>query len=209
MSKMYIKREGLAERSPMVLLVYLLLYGFYKSSCSRRNAGRCSADCGGAVVDENSVRSGRASKVRNSAGKVYRTETDAAGRFVLKSLPAATTNRSSQGGFFPAFPAIILSPRRPQRTHIDLNHVQELHEQIQSPRRRIRLIPRTLRSVPVSPREAFAISRCPTPRSCREPRGLARNRARQSHNLHIAGARSSETQYLLDGFEISDLSMAR
>ncbi len=50
-----------------------------------------SADCAGAVVDENSVPVGDAQvKFENSTGKAYRTETDGAGRFILQNLLAGT-----------------------------------------------------------------------------------------------------------------------
>src|SRR5260370_32413792 len=45
-----------------------------------------SADCAGAVVDENSVPVAAGEvKFENSTGNVYRTETDGAGRFILQN----------------------------------------------------------------------------------------------------------------------------
>src|SRR5260370_40242425 len=52
-----------------------------------------SADCAGAVVDENSVPVGAAQvKFENTTGKLYRTETDGAVRFILQNLLVGTYN---------------------------------------------------------------------------------------------------------------------
>src|SRR5260370_1453755 len=85
-----------------------------------------SADCAGAVVDENSVPVGAAQlKFENSAGKVYRTETDGAGRFILQNLPAGDYEvEVRKEGFFllsgQSFPlhARPRSPNRPVRRRL-------------------------------------------------------------------------------------------
>ncbi len=166
-----------------------------------------SADCAGAVVDENSVPVGAAQvKFENSAGKVYRTETDAAGRFVLQNLPAGDykVEVRKEGFFLLSGQSFSLHDGRNELT-LTLNHVQELHEQIQvtapsnqidtqDTSQRSSLSSRSIRDIPVPNSHVLAASLVALPEIVRDSR----------NNLHIAGARSSETQYLLDGFEISD-----
>ena len=166
-----------------------------------------SADCAGAVVDENSVPVGAAQvKFENSAGKVYRTETDAAGRFVLQSLPAGDykVEVRKEGFFLLSGQSFSLHDGRNELT-LTLNHVQELHEQVQvtapsnqidtqDTSQRSSLSSRSIRDIPVPNSHVLAASLVALPEIVRDSR----------NNLHIAGARSSETQYLLDSFEISD-----
>src|SRR5712692_8671561 len=166
-----------------------------------------SADCAGAVVDENSVPVGAAQvKFENSAGKVYRTETDAAGRFVLQNLPAGDykVEVRKEGFFLLSGQSFSLHDGRNELT-LTLNHVQELHEQIQvtapsnqidtqDTSQRSSLSSRSIRDIPVPNSHVLVASLVALPEIVRDSR----------NNLHIAGARSSETQYLLDGFEISD-----
>src|SRR6266478_4255312 len=165
------------------------------------------ADCGGAVVDENSVPV-EAAQVRfeNSAGKVYRTETDAAGRFVLQNLPAGDykVEIRKEGFFLLSGQSFSLHDGRNELT-LTLNHVQELHEQVQvtapsnqidtqDTSQRSSLSSQNIRDIPVPNSHVLAASVVALPEIVRDSR----------NNLHIAGARSSETQYLLDGFEIGD-----
>src|SRR5712692_3339608 len=124
-----------------------------------------SADCAGAVVDENSVPVGAAQvKFENSAGKVYRTETDAAGRFVLQSLPAGDyrVEVRKEGFFLLSGQSFSLHDGRNELT-LTLNHVQELHEQVQVIAPPNQIDTQDTSQVPVSPRKTFAISRSPTP----------------------------------------------
>src|SRR6266436_4899855 len=165
------------------------------------------ADCGGAVVDENSVPV-EAAQVRfeNSAGKVYRTETDAAGRFVLQNLPAGDykVEIRKEGFFLLSGQSFSLHDGRNELT-LTLNHVQELHEQVQvtapsnqidtqDTSQRSSLSSQNIRDIPVPNSHVLAASVVALPEILRDSR----------NNLHIAGARSGETQYLLDGFEIGD-----
>src|SRR6266481_1027423 len=166
-----------------------------------------SADCAGAVVDENSVPVGAAQvKFENSAGKVYRTETDAAGRFVLQNLPAGDykVEVRKEGFFLLSGQSFSLHDGRNELT-LTLNHVQELHEQVQviappnqidpqDTSQRSGLSSQDIRDIPVPNSHVLAESLVALPEIVRDSR----------NNLHIAGARSGETQYLLDGFEIGD-----
>jgi len=166
-----------------------------------------SADCAGAVVDENSVPVGAAQlKFENSAGKVYRTETDGAGRFILQNLPAGDyeVEVRKEGFFLLSGQSFPLHAGRNELT-LTLNHVQELHEQVQvaapsnqidtqDTSQRSSLTSRNIRDIPVPNSHVLAASLVVLPEIVRDSR----------NSLHIAGARSGETQYLLDGFEIGD-----
>jgi len=166
-----------------------------------------SADCAGAVVDENSVPVGAAQvKFENSTGRVYRTETDGAGRFVLQNLSVDDykVEVRKEGFFLLSGQSFPLQAGRNELT-LTLNHVQELHEQvqvaapsnqidIQDTSRRSGLSSQDIRDIPVPNSHVLAESLAALPEIVRDSR----------NNLHIAGARSGETQYLLDGFEIGD-----
>src|SRR6266849_2528567 len=166
-----------------------------------------SADCAGAVVDENSVPVGAAQvKVENSAGKVFRTETDGAGRFILQNLPEGDykVEVRKEGFFLLSGQSFSLHARRNELT-LTLNHVQELHEHVQvtapsnqidtqDTSRRSTLSSQNIRDIPVPNSHVLAESLVALPEIVRDSRNI----------LHIAGARSGETQYLLDGFEIGD-----
>jgi len=166
-----------------------------------------SADCAGAVVDENSVPVGAAQvKFENSTGSVYRTETDGAGRFVLQNLSVGDykVEVRKEGFFLLSGQSFSLQAGRNELT-LTLNHVQELHEQvqvaapsnqidIQDTSRRSGLSSQDIRDIPVPNSHVLAESLVALPEIVRDSR----------NNLHIAGARSGETQYLLDGFEIGD-----
>src|SRR3989441_7564043 len=88
---------------------------------------------------------------------------------------------------------------------LTLNHAQELHEQVQvtapsnqidtqDTAQRSTLSARGIRDIPVPNSHVLAESLVALPEIVRDHR----------NNLHIAGARSGDTQYLLDGFEIGD-----
>jgi len=129
-----------------------------------------SADCAGAVVDENGVPVGAAQvKFENSSGKVYRTETDAAGRFVLQNLSAGNykVEVRKEGFFLLSGQSFSLHDGRNELT-LTLNRVQELHEQVQV----------TAPSNQIDIQDSSRYPGAQLARSCGEPRGLARNRAR-------------------------------
>src|SRR5713226_3965730 len=166
-----------------------------------------SADCAGAVVDENSVPVGAAQvKFENSTGKAYRTETDGAGRFILQNLLAGTykVEVRKEGFFLLSGQTFPLHAGRNEFT-LTLNHAQELHEQVQvtapsnqidtqDTAQRSTLSARGIRDIPVPNSHVLAESLVALPEIVRDHR----------NNLHIAGARSGDTQYLLDEFEIGD-----
>jgi len=177
------------------------------SLASRQARAADSAACSGLVVDENNVPVAAAQlKLEDGTGHLFRAETDTAGRFVLKNLPTGDYKMEVRkaGYFVIAGRALALQPGSNEFT-LTLNHEEELHQQIQvtappnqidpqDTAQRNTLTARDIRDIPVSSPHVLAQSLAALPEITQD--NLA--------NLHIAGARSGETQYLLDGFEIGD-----
>src|SRR6266566_3971562 len=165
------------------------------------------ADCAGAVLDENGVPV-RAAQVKfeNSSGQVLRAETDGAGRFMLRRFPAGDYKvEVRKVGFFLLTGQSFTVRPGTNELILTLNHAQELHEQVQvtapsnqidtqDTAQRSTLSARGIRDIPVPNSHVLAESLVALPEIVRDHR----------NNLHIAGARSGDTQYLLDGFEIGD-----
>jgi Carboxypeptidase regulatory-like domain len=165
------------------------------------------AGCTGVVLDENGVPAPAAQlKFEDSSAHVYRSETDGAGRFTLKNLPVGDYKLEvrKEGFFVIADRTITLQPG-PNELNLTLNHAEEVHEHVQvtAPANQIdpqdtaqrnTLSARDIRDIPVPSPHILARSLVALPEITQD----------NLNNLHVAGARSGETQYLLDGFEISD-----
>ncbi len=166
-----------------------------------------SGDCAGLVVDENGVPLGAAQiQFVSTTSQAYRTETDSSGRFILRNLPAGDYKvEVRKSGFFLLTGQSLTVHAGPNELRLTLNHEQELHEQIQvttpsnqidtqDTSQRSTLTARNIRDIPVPDSHVLAESLVALPEIVRD----------HLSNLHVAGARSGETQYLLDGFEVSD-----
>src|ERR1700730_6912502 len=165
------------------------------------------ATCFGLVLDENGVPVPAAQlKLEDASARIYRTETDGAGRFALKNLYPGDYKLEvrKQGFFLIAARAVTLQPG-PNELNLTMNHAEEVHEQVQvtAPANQIdpqdtaqrnTLTARAIRDIPVPSPHVLAQSLAALPEITQD----------NLNNLHIAGARSGETQYLLDGFEIGD-----
>src|SRR5580692_3421203 len=165
------------------------------------------AACSAIILDENNVPVPAAQiKLEDASAHVFRAETDGAGRFTLKNLPPGDYKLEirKEGFFLITNRAITLQPG-PNEFSLILNHAEELHEQVQvtAPANQIdpqdtaerdTLTARDIRDIPVPSPHVLAESLVALPEITQD----------NANNLHIAGARSGETQYLLDGFEIGD-----
>src|SRR5271163_251242 len=165
------------------------------------------ATCTGLVLDEDGVPVAAAQiKFEDTAGHVFRTESDGAGRFTLRDLPAGDYKLEvrKQGFFVIAGRALTLQPGANELT-LTINHADEVREQVQVTARANQIDPqdtaqrdtltaRDVRDIPVASPHILTQSLVALPEITQDNLG----------NLHIAGARSGETQYLLDGFEIGD-----
>ena len=166
-----------------------------------------SADCSGIVLDENGVPVVAAQvKLEDAAGHSYRAETDATGRFVIHNLASGDykTEVRKQGFFVLAGQAVTLHTGDNQLSLL-LNHEEEVREKVQvtAPSNQIDTQDTTQRNS-LSARDIRDI---PVPNTHILQRSLiAMPQIVEDHldNLHVAGARSAETQYLMDGFEIGN-----
>jgi len=166
-----------------------------------------SAECAGAVVDENGVPVGAAQiRLEDGAGKVNEAETDGAGRFTIRNLSAGNYKMEvrKQGFFLLAGKELTLHAG-PNEVNFTLNHAQELREQVQvaapanqidpqDTAQRSTLTSQDIRDIPVPNTHVLQQSLVALPEIVQD----------NLTNLHVAGARSGETQYLLDGFEIGN-----
>jgi hypothetical protein len=167
-----------------------------------------SADCSGIVLDENDVPVGTAHIKLQPTGKgvAYSAETDGAGRFTLGNLlPGNYQAEVRKPGFFLLSGKPLTLHSGPNEVAFNLNHAQELHEQVQvaapanqidtqDTTQRSTLTARDIRDIPVPSTHVLQQSLVALPEIVRD----------NLENLHVAGARSADTQYLLDGFEIGD-----
>lgn len=191
----------LSQRSLLVssLLLVLLVPAIARAAKT--------GDCVGMVRDENGVPVGSAQiKFESSGGQAFRTETDGAGRFTLRHLPAGDYRiEAGKPGFFLLTIQNFTVHSGLNELALTLNHVQELHEKIQvtASENQIDPLDTAQRSTLTGPN----IRDIPTPNSHVLQQSLiALPEVVQDNfnNLHVAGARSAETEYFLDGFEIGD-----
>src|SRR4029077_6715206 len=166
-----------------------------------------SADCAGVIVDEDNVPVAAAKvSLQSSTGQNYRGETDGAGRFLLRNLPAGDYKvEASKEGFFVLAGQTLALRSGSNDVTLTLKHSEELHEQVQvtavanqidtqETAQKQTLTAREIRDIPVPNSHLLQESLTALPEVVQDNAG----------GLHIAGARSGETQYLLDGFEIGD-----
>jgi Carboxypeptidase regulatory-like domain len=180
-----------------------LLCGITAARISRAD----SAECTGVVADENGVPLAAAKiMLQSSTSQTFRAETDGAGRFTLRDIPAGDykVEARKEGFFVLAGQSLNLRPG-PNEVTLTLKHAEELHEQVQvtapasqidtqDTAQRETITAREIRDIPVPNSHILQESLTALPGVVRDNFG----------GLHIAGARSGETQYLLDGFEIGD-----
>jgi len=167
------------------------------------------ADCSGVVLDENDVPVSAAQiKLEPIGGKggAYSAETDGAGRFTLRNLPAGDYQAEvRKAGFFLLSGRALNLHSGLNELVFALNHAQELHEQVQvaapanqidtqDTTQRSTLTAQDIRDIPVPSTHVLQESLVALPEVVQD----------NLDNLHVAGARSADTQYLLDGLEIGD-----
>ena len=166
-----------------------------------------AADCTGVVVDENGVPVPAAQiKLDSTSGQIYRAETSGAGRFILRNIPAGDYRAEvRKEGFFLLAGQVLALHSGSNEVTLTLNHAEELHEQVQ-----VSAAPNQIDPQDTAQRSVLTaddIRDIPVPNShVLQENLVALPEVLQDHagNLHVSGARSGETQYLLDGFEIGD-----
>jgi hypothetical protein len=166
-----------------------------------------SADCTGLVLDENGVPVGAAQvKLEDAAGNAHRTETNGTGRFTFHNLPPGDYKAEARKeGFFVLKGQAVTLHAGTNELSLVLNHEQEIREQVQvtassnqietqDTSQRSALTARDIRDIPVPSPHVLQQSLVALPEIVQDNR----------NNLHVAGARPGDTQYLLDGFEVGD-----
>jgi len=166
-----------------------------------------TADCIGAVLDENGVPVPAARiKLEDAAGHAFQAESDGAGHFTLRGIPPGDYKAEvrKEGYFVLAGQALTLHAGTNDLSLV-LNHEQEVREKVQvtasadqidtqDTTQRSTLSARAIRDIPVPSSHTLQQSLVALPEIVQD----------RLDNLHVAGARSGETQYLLDGFEIGN-----
>src|SRR6266851_1600855 len=145
-------------------------------------------------------------RLEDSGGKAHEAETDGAGRFTIRNLSAGNYKvEVRKQGFFLLTGKELALHAGPNEVNFTLNHAQELHEQVQvaapanqidpqDTAQRSTLTSQDIRDIPVPNTHVLQQSLVALPEIVQD----------NLTNLHVAGARSGETQYLLDGFEIGN-----
>ena len=185
------------------------LFAFLSASWGAQIWAADLADCAGVIVDENGVPLAAAKitlALQGSPAQKFRGETDGAGRFLLRNLPAGDyqVEARKEAFFVLTGQTITLRPGSNSVT-LTLKHAEELHEQVQvtavanqidtqDTTQQQTMTASEIRDIPVPNSHLLLESLTAMPEVVQDNIG----------GLHIAGARSGETQYLLDGFEIGD-----
>jgi len=191
-------------KPPYVRAVALALFCALAAAASR--AGD-TADCVGLIVDEDGVPVKSAQvQLQAAGGQSFHAETDEAGRFVLKNLPPGEykVEVRKTGFFLLTGQTLALEPGANELT-FTLKHAEELLQQVQvvaSPdqidtqdtSQSSTLTSRDVRDIPVPSSHVLQQSLVALPEIVQD----------NQNNLHIAGARTEETVYLLDSFEVGD-----
>ena len=191
-------------RFVLLLAGILILQGIFASERARPQE---PAECRGIVLDENGVPVvGAQVRLEDSSGHSYRAEIDLAGRFAIHNLPSGDYKAEvRKKGFFMLSGQTVTLHGGSNEVSLVLNHEQEVHEKVQvtassnqidtqDASQRSSLSAQEIRDIPVPSSHVLQQSLVALPEIVQDNR----------NNLHVAGARSGETQYLLDGFEIGD-----
>src|SRR5437868_8057452 len=186
---------------------FAALLFFLLGCCGATFSAADLADCSGVVVDENGVPLAAAKiTLQNSAGHAFRADTDGAGRFVVRNLPPGDYQiEARKEGFFVLSGKTVTLRSGSNDVTLTLKHAEELHEQVQvsatanqidtqDTAQKDTLTAQEIRDIPVPNSHLLQESLTALPEVVQDNFG----------GLHVAGARSGETQYLLDGFEIGD-----
>jgi carboxypeptidase family protein len=183
------------------------LFFFLSAWCAAETCAADLADCSGVVVDEDGVPIAAAKiTLQSDSGQMFRAETNGAGRFVVRNIaPGDYKVEARKEEFFVLSGKTLTLRSGSNDVTLTLKHAEELHEQVQvtaaanqvdtqETAQKETLTAREIRDIPVPNSHVLQESLTALPEVVRDNVG----------GLHIAGARSGETQYLLDGFEIGD-----
>ena len=161
----------------------------------------------GRVIDENGLPVGNAQvKLEQAGGQIFLAKSDDAGFFSFRDLSLGEyTARIEKAGFFLLADQKITLTAESTEFTFTLNHVEEVREQVEvtAPAHTIdsattqsteTLTSKEILDVPVPSGHDLEQSLVIMPQVLRD----------YSNLLHIAGARNTQVQYLLDGVEVGD-----
>jgi hypothetical protein len=161
----------------------------------------------GSVIDENGKPVAEVEvKIQQPSGQIKLAHTDIAGAFEFSFESAGPYSLSlNKAGFFRMEGQKITLREGDNPVALSINNETEIHEQIEvystpetilplETAHRDSLIAREIRDIPVAATNDFRNSLTILPEVVSD----------RADRLHIAGGRTAETQYLLDGFEIGD-----
>jgi hypothetical protein len=190
-------------RYPLALLTILLLSSVVAAGATG------SVSLKGTVADEDGKPVDRLeARIQSPEGQAQITHTDAAGIFEYEgTVPGEYRISLNKAGFFRVTDQSFMLKEGSNEITFTVNHETEIHEEVEvysssdsiSPlvtSNSDTLIAREIRDIPVSSTHDLRSSLQTMPEIVRDNSG----------QLHIAGGRTGETQYLLDGFDISDPS---
>jgi Carboxypeptidase regulatory-like domain/TonB dependent receptor len=161
----------------------------------------------GRVVDENGLPVGEAQvKLEQAGGQFYLATSDDSGYFLLTNVaPGECTVRIEKPGFFLLANQKVELKAESGEFTFTLNHAEEVHEQVDVTVPENRIDPASTSSTEsLSGQEIIDI---PVPSSHDLAQSLVAMPLVVLDNsdlLHIAGARNTNVQYLLDGVEVGD-----
>ncbi len=161
----------------------------------------------GSVVDEDGKPvAGLEISIQSPEQQVFGTHTDTAGLFDFSGSVAGDYRVSlNKAGFFRVVAQLVKLKEGTNRISFTVNHETEIHERVEvySSNESVQplatshedaLIAREIRDIPVQSTHDLRNSLEVLPEVVRDNSG----------QLHVAGGRTAETQYLLDGFDIGD-----
>src|SRR5712675_2451819 len=180
---------------------------FLSASCGANICAADLADCSGVVVDATGVPISAAKiTLQNSGGQTFRAETNGAGRFFVLNLPVGDYQvEARREGLFVLSGKTVTLHSGSNDITLTLKHAEELHEEVQ-----VSATANQIDTQDTAQKDSLTaqeIRDIPVPNSHLLQESLTALHEVVQDNfggLHIAGARSGETQYLLNVFEIGD-----
>ena len=181
-----------------------LLFGLFFGLAQ---AGSSGAEIRGLVVDENGAAvAGASISVRTTDGSIWRGSSDETGHFNAPRVAAGAASATlSKPGFFQLKDAPLTLAEGANEATFTLAREQELHEEIDVVSSKDSVAPDSIPQQEIL--TAREIREIPVPSSHSLQNALpalAPVVQDSSGKLHVAGARTRDTQYVLDGFEVGD-----
>jgi Carboxypeptidase regulatory-like domain/TonB dependent receptor len=161
----------------------------------------------GRVIDEDGLPVGNAQvRLEQAGGQVFLAKTDDAGYFSLLNLsPGEYKVRIEKAGFFLLADQKVVLSAETTEFAFTLNHVEEVREKVEVTVPPHQIEPATTQSTETLTTKEILDIPVPSGHNLEQSLILMPQVLRDNSNLlHIAGARNTQVQYLLDGVEVGD-----